>query len=361
MPRSIAIERAKAPSTRSRPPGPTRNGGSALAAEERHFFERRFGVDFSDVRVHTGTESEREARALGAQAFASGNDVVLGDAHPAVRGPLLAHELAHVAQFLRGGMRPGVDGQRSEYDATRAATAALTVGSGAVNVGSAPAAAIQRLPLDAPSSEVPDLSAAVVAEINALLRAGHRQRAVDRLVDEAVEIGRIDRSQLTDGRVKYDPTDTGEGGTTAPGFHRSATGELRSKPRPVEVGTAAFKWGLSWLYSTILHEYKHVEQDATVTGLPTIESAVPGQRLNSVRIDQRNIEAYAQEILLSKDTGVFANARAMRVLWHRLHADCWMNLGRVDRAPVADLYKRSYAVVSTVPGIGPLPYHPLAP
>lgn len=76
--------------------------GQPLPASAREFMEPRFGHDFSQVRVHTGSEAASAARAVRAQAYTSGNDIVFGSGAyaPATRGgrQLLAHELAHVVQ-----------------------------------------------------------------------------------------------------------------------------------------------------------------------------------------------------------------------------------------------------------------------
>jgi len=78
-----------------------------LPPAERSFFESRLGQDFSQVRVHTGEAAAATAAALGARAFAMGNDIVFADGRydPASeKGQrLLAHELVHVAQQRRGG------------------------------------------------------------------------------------------------------------------------------------------------------------------------------------------------------------------------------------------------------------------
>jgi hypothetical protein len=64
--------------------------------------EARFGQDFSQVRVHTGTPAGRAAAALHASAFTVGHDIVFADRqyHPASEPGrrLIAHELTHVAQ-----------------------------------------------------------------------------------------------------------------------------------------------------------------------------------------------------------------------------------------------------------------------
>lgn len=76
----------------------SKGGGSALAPEVRAFMEPRFGADFSDVRVHTGSEAVQMNRELGAQAFAHGSDVYFGAGKSPGNNALTAHELTHVVQ-----------------------------------------------------------------------------------------------------------------------------------------------------------------------------------------------------------------------------------------------------------------------
>ena len=79
-----------------------RGRGRALPEAERRYFEPRFGRDFSDVRLHTGSTANRLAGSVSAHAFASGRDVVFaaGQYRPgtATGRRLLAHELTHVVQ-----------------------------------------------------------------------------------------------------------------------------------------------------------------------------------------------------------------------------------------------------------------------
>lgn len=113
---SIPDAQARMPPGRASVPDAARAGTGAFerpaAGEtlpERGFFERRFGRDFSSVRVHRDGTAGASARALGARAYAHGNDIVFGAGHysPSSRSgrALLAHELAHVVQ--QGG-RPGL-------------------------------------------------------------------------------------------------------------------------------------------------------------------------------------------------------------------------------------------------------------
>lgn len=83
--------------------------GQALPESERAFFESRFGVNFTQVRVHNDAQAARLAHSLHAQAFTMGHDLVFARGHYApktTRGRrLLAHELAHVVQQTRLGQR----------------------------------------------------------------------------------------------------------------------------------------------------------------------------------------------------------------------------------------------------------------
>ena len=79
-----------------------KGGGQALDSGDQSFFESRFGQDFSDVKVHTGSQSDAVNRSLGARAFTNGSDVFMrdGEYNPGSSGSreLLAHELTHVIQ-----------------------------------------------------------------------------------------------------------------------------------------------------------------------------------------------------------------------------------------------------------------------
>jgi hypothetical protein len=84
-----------------------RGGGNPLSESMRSFFEPRFGYDFSQVRVHTDARAAEIVRAVNAQAFTIGRDVVFGAGEYApetgVGRQLLAHELTHVVQQTVGG------------------------------------------------------------------------------------------------------------------------------------------------------------------------------------------------------------------------------------------------------------------
>jgi Domain of unknown function (DUF4157) len=78
------------------------SGGEALPHATRQFFEPRFGHDFGQVRIHTGAAAGAAARAVNAEAFTVGRDIVFApgafEPHHRRGQRLLAHELAHVVQ-----------------------------------------------------------------------------------------------------------------------------------------------------------------------------------------------------------------------------------------------------------------------
>ena len=68
----------------------------------RAFMEPRFGHDFSQVRVYTDTPAAKSAKAVNAQAYTLGNQIVFGQQKYTPESweglHLLAHELTHVVQ-----------------------------------------------------------------------------------------------------------------------------------------------------------------------------------------------------------------------------------------------------------------------
>lgn len=105
----------------------------ALPEELRAKFETSLGTDLSGVRVHTGTESQHAASAVGAKAYAMGDDIhfAAGEYNPASQSGqhLLAHEVAHTVQQRGGSARQQYKLEVSsgadsfEHEADRAADA----------------------------------------------------------------------------------------------------------------------------------------------------------------------------------------------------------------------------------------------
>lgn len=116
--------------------------GRPLEAGLRAEMEGRLGHDFSDVRVHTDSAAGSSARALGANAYTVGSDVVFQREHydpSSTEGrTTLAHELTHVVQQRRGpvdgtdtgnGVRVSDPADRFEQEAAATAHAAMSQSS----------------------------------------------------------------------------------------------------------------------------------------------------------------------------------------------------------------------------------------
>ena len=78
------------------------SSGSSLPGDLRDRFETSLGANLSDVRVHTGPESETATKAVGAKAYTMGNDIHFGAGqyNPSSSDGmfLIAHEVAHTVQ-----------------------------------------------------------------------------------------------------------------------------------------------------------------------------------------------------------------------------------------------------------------------
>ena len=110
------IESAAAP-----PPDDPRNVHAAAAEgaatpggplPHRGQLESAFGLDLSSIVAHTGPEAQETSRAMGANAYATGNHVVVP---PGAGVGLVAHEVTHVLQQEQGvHLSGGVDGGASD-------------------------------------------------------------------------------------------------------------------------------------------------------------------------------------------------------------------------------------------------------
>ncbi|HKJ68648.1 MAG TPA: DUF4157 domain-containing protein, partial [bacterium] len=97
------------------------SGGEALSDAERNYFEPRFNMNFSEVRIHSRPQANAMAKPVHARAFTTGPDIVFGSGEYAPESAggrkLLAHELAHVVQQQQ--MTHSVQRQESTASATQ--------------------------------------------------------------------------------------------------------------------------------------------------------------------------------------------------------------------------------------------------
>ena len=114
--------------------------GRPLEEGLRAQMESRYGMDFSQVRIHTDARAAQSAAAVQADAYTAGRDVVFGEGRYAPQNGegrrLLAHELAHVVQQSRGGTAPPLDPEASQERDADQASAAVAAGRSAARVQS---------------------------------------------------------------------------------------------------------------------------------------------------------------------------------------------------------------------------------
>jgi outer membrane protein OmpA-like peptidoglycan-associated protein len=127
--------------------------GESLDAATRAHFEPRFGHDFSRVRIHSDAEAGRSAAAVGADAYAFGQDIAFATSRhaPATAAgrALLAHELAHVVQQPEAVSPARLVGDASgtaERQADGMAAAALSGVPSTIGRRVAPTGALHRWP-----------------------------------------------------------------------------------------------------------------------------------------------------------------------------------------------------------------------
>ncbi len=79
-----------------------RGRGQPLSENIRQPMEQAFGADFSEVKVHTDTQSDQLNQSIQARAFTTGQDIFFRqrEYNPGSKGgqELIAHELTHVVQ-----------------------------------------------------------------------------------------------------------------------------------------------------------------------------------------------------------------------------------------------------------------------
>jgi hypothetical protein len=126
-----------------------KGGGSPLGTDLRQDMEGRLGADFSDVKVHTDSKASDSARAVQANAYTVGNEIVVrGDRWSPDTDDgkkTVAHELTHVMQQRAGpvaGTSQG-DGISVSHPSDQFERAAEQSANSAMAAPAAPAASAQ--------------------------------------------------------------------------------------------------------------------------------------------------------------------------------------------------------------------------
>ncbi|MCG9910687.1 MAG: DUF4157 domain-containing protein [Flavobacteriales bacterium] len=107
----------------------SKGGGSAMDGSTRNNMESAFGHNFSDVRIHTGTQASQMNDEVGAHAFTHGNDIYFnhGKYNPNSKegSHLLAHELTHTVQ-QSGGLQRSIQRTNTPASGTSGSSSATT-------------------------------------------------------------------------------------------------------------------------------------------------------------------------------------------------------------------------------------------
>ncbi|HEY3038871.1 MAG TPA: DUF4157 domain-containing protein [Pyrinomonadaceae bacterium] len=345
--------------------------GKPLDNPIRTFMESRFGHDFSGVRIHTDDSAVLSAETINARSYTVGRDIVFGASQYAPETfagrHLLAHELAHVMQQARPDSAPKRFIQRQGGSVKEMAEALKKEWhKKKIEVEAAEKAAI---PVGATS-----LPPNVEREVKWHLKNSNRQEALNALVDHLVSAGKIKRDYLYEKKMFYDAAlQFKEGQAEAKG---TGPNSILVK---ISIGTAAYDPpiegdptkhagpNISWLYSSVLHEYQHALQIQGPGGDLT-KIADVDERWTKKTI--RDIEAYAVEIKEASNTGLDKKPELMEDIWRRLHKDNWLKvksmlenakvqaiLTKAEKERLNKLYQDAYSTAKTIVG-KPLGYAP---
>ena len=187
-----------------------RQPGAPLDSGVREFFEPRFGHDFSQVRVHTGGRAGQSAQEINSRAYTSRNRIVFAPGEYAPNTGegrhLLAHELAHVVQQRRSGVRPGISapGDSHERHAGAVADAAVTGRNLRGLLSFSLGAACPRIQRDTPGTKTPTptptptnatppppLDYDRLGHPLAPLPTGHTAASIQKLLNDKIKAGEI--------------------------------------------------------------------------------------------------------------------------------------------------------------------------
>jgi outer membrane protein OmpA-like peptidoglycan-associated protein len=236
-----------------------KGAGRPLPASVRSYFEPRFGQDFGQVRLHTGSAAAASARSLGALAYTVGPHIVFGagqyrpEAHDGRR--VLAHELTHVVQQSRGG------GRSLQRLVCEAGTLRDTRCSDAQGAGHPSGFSVEPFDLDSP--RLNSVHAASVARFVATWRAAggtddvevHGYASCDGPGDRNVQLSCNRAESVKAELVKrgvatvittFAHGETDEFGTTLQANRKAIVSTARPKPQPASIcGPDVTNWLIS--------------------------------------------------------------------------------------------------------------------
>ena len=158
------------------------SSGRPLEPALRQDMEKRFGHDFSRVRVHFGAAPEKSAQEVNANAYTAGHNIVFASGQYAPGSSegrrLIAHELAHVVQQGGGSRKPG---------------------EARLSLSASPVGYVQRDP-----PQIPEFSKSTEDQIDALM-------------EEHRTLSRVNAERAVQGPPGAVPQASGKGGTRVTG------------------------------------------------------------------------------------------------------------------------------------------------
>ncbi len=321
----------------------SRGKGQPLPNKTKSEMEAAFGLDFSKVNIHTNAKAVQMNKEIGAQAFTHGSDIFFDEnkfnPETTTGKHLLAHELTHVVQQGKAGVKKKFIQKNEEKDRD-------------VVTEEKDPIADSKLKKEDAAEKIPGLSTEIVKELTELIANKKRKEALNKLVEFLINDGQMDASLLEEGKMHYGGAAGGEGLASPPGYKKDPdTGELKAKPTPVRIGWRAFK-NVPLLYSTVMHEYIHVQQFQE-----PVARGTKGQRGLGWLIKRQEVEAYAYELINADKTGLSTYPTLMLDAWSRLNSE-WNGLGKASKKLLNPMYESAYQSTKKVVGDKKIPYKP---
>ncbi|MCB8982888.1 MAG: hypothetical protein H6659_03610 [Ardenticatenaceae bacterium] len=257
----------------------------------------------------------------------------------------------------RSGLRPGREAAKTAVstpfpDLSRAQTAVLRWQRQQGNTYvqrrlAAGAPQIQRdCPPDCPREprrRVPGLDDATVIQAEDAIDSSNPQAAINVVVNALAAQGRINTGELDGGIMRYGAAMTDEGHTTSywdkdPATHPDA----KLLPFEVTIGPAALA-SVPWLYATVIHEWRHVQQFRVPMAMADRDAATEA-------------DAYLSGIEQAWASGL--TTEEVQELWERLTRDHWSRLtdptiiaSMQDRYNAAEAYVNSLTTSDLAPRV----------
>lgn len=194
-----------------------------------------------------------------------------------------------------------------------------------------------------PRRRVPGLDDDLVMQVEDAIDNSNPQGAINLVVNALAAQGRINTAELDGGTMRYGAAMTDEGHTTSywdkdPALHPDA----RMLPFEVTIGPAALS-DVPWLYATIIHEWRHVQQFRVPMAMADRDAATEADAyLNGIE------QAWASGLTTEQVTELFNRLRDDH--WSRI-TDPTIRTSLQPRYDAAQAYVNSFTTSGLAPRI----------